>query len=284
MIHQKNTHQNILHKNIHQEDIYLIGSFFDFRDKIIKNLSQFSFSDPRNHRQASMAKLVIDDLGAAEKCPVSLVVFPKNKSRGVMTYAEIGVAFAHNNYIIIIDENEEKDELLQKIANKTYNDIDLALEDLKNFKIPQIKQKSIKSKYLIGTKEKIPIKRVCFSGELDENLEYVINESRKKRQDREFVFVSNPFEELQNFIKNDIFVAYYPDKQKEWKRDTTLLLGTAYAYDITSIICDEHKNWKHPPLQAIARRQTSIKEVIKYVTQVEDLNISSEALNMYSFL
>ena len=65
--------------------IYLVGSYHGFRDKIIQSLPDLRFADPRKHRQSSTAKLVIDDLEQAENCPITLAVFPKGKSKGVMS-------------------------------------------------------------------------------------------------------------------------------------------------------------------------------------------------------
>lgn len=50
----------------------MIGSYHGFRYGIIEALPDFSFADPRTHRQASTAKLVCDDLGEAEEYQVPL--------------------------------------------------------------------------------------------------------------------------------------------------------------------------------------------------------------------
>jgi hypothetical protein len=265
-----------------KKDIYLIGSFFNFRDKIIKALPQFNFADPRLHRQSSMAKLVTDDLNEAQHCPVSLVVFPRGKTRGIMSYTEIGVAYAHNNFLIIVDENEEKDINLQKLSNLTFNDLDDALKSLQNFNLPSIKTNKIISKYPSGFSGVVSFKNIIFTGEYDDKLKKSIKICEKRRPDLNIKFATNFYQEMNKIAHNDCLITYFP-KGKDWNRGACMLMGSAYAHDITTFIVDEHQP-PHPPLQAVARRQGTLENAIDYILKVDDLHINKESLVMYDLL
>lgn len=287
--------------------VYLVGSFHGFRDRIILALPHFSFADPRIHRQSSVAKLVVDDLGKAERCPITMAVFPKGKSRGVMTYAEIGVAFSHGNYIILIDENEKKDPVLEKIADLRFNSIDQAIEELPKLVLPHKPKKIIQSKYPSGFEGIVPNNRVCIAGEKNSYINQIIEKVQEMRPDRKFVFATDIYDELCNIERNDLLVTYFPERN-DWNRDAILLMGGAYAHDISNLIVEGHR-WKYPPLQgvpsdginedlllthlmmsdiiqkvrAIARRHGEPENYSEYITEVDDLNIVKEAMNMYNF-
>jgi len=116
-----------------KKKIYLAGSFFDFRNKIIYELrDKYEFADPRKNRQHSIATIVVDDMEEAEECPIMLACFPKGNSRGTMTYAEIGGSRAEGNYIIIADETDKRDNFLDSISDYNPDSIEDAINFLKN--------------------------------------------------------------------------------------------------------------------------------------------------------
>lgn len=261
--------------------IYLIGSFHEFRDRIIEALPGFSFADPRTHRQSSVAKLVCDDLQAAEESPVALAVFPAGKSRGVMSYVEIGVSYTNGNHLIVVDEDENCDPLLKKLADSHFSRIDDAIDYLGTQPGFRISKRDIKSKYPAGSKEPVPLNKVYICGTITEDLETVVRQARQKRPDRDFVLGGDTYQELNNIARYDLVVAHFPGNL-DWDRNACLIMGGAYAHDISILLIDEH-DWKYPPLQAVARRHGTIDNLPEYLTEVNDLNISEEARSMYEF-
>ena len=266
---------------IKNNKIYLMGSFHGFRDKIITSLPNYSFVDPRSHRQSSVAKLVIDDLEkGARDTPIGLSVFPAGKTPGVMTYVEIGTSFSFGNYQIVVDE-DKRDSVLKKISNHYFDNLDTALFHLNsrqnNF---QIDEKPIKSKYSADATS-VPMNKILIAGTKTNELKKVVDEARLMSPEKEFVFSSNPYYELLNIADYDLLVTNFPANM-DWDRHACLLMGGAFAHDISTLIIDEHE-WKYPPLQAVARRHGTINNLFEYLTEVNDLHISKEAMNMYEF-
>ncbi|MBN1376800.1 hypothetical protein JW949_00520 [Candidatus Woesearchaeota archaeon] len=266
-------------------EIYLVGSFYGFRDKLIEALPEYPLRDPRNHRQSCIAKLVIDDMNAAENCPVLLAVFPKNKDRGTATYAEIGASYAHGNYIIIVDEEDghkKEDVLLRKVADKYFTDSEKAINFLNNgFELTNKPKKKIKSKYPVNSQGIIPVKKVYFCGEISGELSDIIDELSEKQPRKEFIKKSeDTHEDFKKIATYDLIVANFP-KNKWWDRHAFFMIGGAYAHDI-SVLSVENKKLRYPPLQALVRRSTnSIQNMKKYLEEVNDLNVNKEASFMY---
>ncbi len=266
--------------------IYLIGSFFDFRDKIIESLPQYEFSDPRTHRQSCMAKLVSDDMGQAESCPVSLFVLPKGKRPGTMSYAEIGAAAANNNHILVADENEQQDALLKKLARNHFSNLDDAIAFLNTnpkFEINN-KPRIIMKKYpaVLGPIE-IKMNNIYFCGTKDQQLMETIAKAQEKRPDRKYIISSDDvFKDFQSIGSYDLIVVNFPG-EVEWDRKACFMMGGAYAHDIP-VLLREEKDWRYPPFQALVRRHTrTLEGVLEYVTEVNDQHINKEAVNMYNF-
>ncbi len=265
-----------------KDEIYLIGSFLGFRDEIISSLPSYSFVDPRQHRQSSTAKLVIDDLEkGAQQTPIALSVFPNGKTPGIMSFVEIGASYTFGNLQLVVD-GSQKNPLLKLIADSYFPDVREAIAYLGSDPDLRMNPKLVQSKYPAGSTEKIPVKRVLIAGTRTYELEKVVDEARNKRPDKKFVLSSNPFDELKNISDYDLLVTYFPTGY-DWDRNACLLMGGAFSADISTLIIDEH-GWKYPPLQAVARRHGHIGNLLEYLTEVDDLNISSEAMNMYRFL
>ena len=261
--------------------IYLIGSYHGFRDGIIEALPDYTFADPRTHRQSSAAKLVCDDLQEAEESPIALAVFPQGKSKGVMSYAEIGVSFTNKNHLIVVDENEDYNPLLKELADCHFNSLDTAIDYLRSKPDFRISKSDIESKYPAGCNQPIELNRVLICGTITEELETIVRQARKTCSDREFILGRDTYKELTNISEYDLVAVNFPGNL-DWDRDACLLMGGAYAHDISILLIDDH-DWKYPPLQAIARRHGTINTLFEYLTEVDNLNISAEALNMYTF-
>lgn len=108
--------------------INLVGSYHGFRDKIIKALPGYPIKDPRNNRQSATAKIVMDDLTNVEESDICFVVAPKGKSRGVMSYVEIGESYAKDKFILNIDENNSPDKFLLSFSDKFFSNLDKGIE------------------------------------------------------------------------------------------------------------------------------------------------------------
>src|SRR4030042_2073512 len=265
--------------------IYLIGSYYSFRDRIIQELPQYPFSDPRTHSQSCVAKLVIDDMSEAEKCPIAFSVFPKGKRKGVMSFAEIGASVTNNNHQLIVDETEEQDPLLISIAHNFFNNLNSALSYLKTGPVFEAnKKKEIIKKYPPTVEDKkIPMNTIYFCGTIDDKLLRIVEQAGKKRPDKSFIIKSgNTFADFERIMNYDLIVANFPGNL-DWDRHACFMMGAAYSHDIP-VLLREDKDWKYPPLQAIVRRHTpSLEGVLEYVTEVDDNHINREAVNMYNF-
>ncbi|MCX6709404.1 MAG: hypothetical protein NTV63_00400 [Candidatus Woesearchaeota archaeon] len=262
--------------------IYLIGPFGDFRDKIISELPEYSFADPRRNNQANVAEMASSDMNDAEGCPISLVVF--QKSRGVMSYSELGGSAAHNNHIIVVDENEKFDPLLKGIASEYFTKLDDAIDFLKSKPTIEIKRiGSVPSKYPEGSDGIIPLQNIYICGTLNEKLLEIDEEAERLGSDKRFFFADpeRTLSDFHNIMKYDLVVARFP-ADVDWDRNACFMMGAAYAHDISIFMIDEHE-MKYPALQGLARRYGTLDNLLAYVTEVNDLNIASEARNMYNF-
>jgi hypothetical protein len=266
-----------------QLKIYLIGSFHNFRDRIIGSLPGYSFSDPRTHHQANAAKMVVDDMTEAENCPVALAVFPKGKSRGVMSYSEIGASIVSGNTLITVDEDENSDPLLKKLTlpEHYFTSLDSAIEYLASEpKIGAAAKEPVLSKYPPGTTGAIPLKTIYFCGTIDRQMMSIIEEAVHCRPDKTYIPMTDPHQDFLSIADYDLIVANFP-KELDWDRHACLMLGAAYSHDISTIVMDRHEI-KYPPLQALARRQMEPGWMFRYITEVDDLKIDKESATMYN--
>lgn len=251
--------------------IYPAGSFFGWRDEFMDRLTDFDFKDPRQHRQHAIAKLVEDDMNSAQECPILLAYFPKEKSRGTMTYAEIGASRAKGNCIITIDENTQ-DPLFEKVASHTFNNKEQAFELL-------IKGQ-YKSKFLpIKPQPEEICKNVLFVGDT-EQIRDVINKTRKIKN----CHVGYDATQLNNFSKDvDVTVVNFEGQKRS--REAIFYMGLSYALDIPVILSTKNPI-VYPPLAGLARRLFTTEkknDILKeYLTKLTSQNINSEAKIMYN--
>jgi hypothetical protein len=229
--------------------------------------------------------MVVDDMTQAEDCPIAMAVFPKGKSRGVMSYAEIGASLVCGNTLITVDEDENPDILLKKLTKPEhyFTDLDTAVEYLSsNPQFPANGRNHIISKYPAGTTEPVPCHTIYFCGTIDKQMRGIIMDTISIRPDKEYI-VGHELFDYSNFLDvegYDLIVANFPGNQ-DWDRHACLMLGAAYPHDISTIVMDQHKV-KYPPLQALARRQMGPLDMMKYISRVDDLRIESESLVMYN--
>ena len=265
--------------------IYLIGSFYSFRDRIINELPQYTFSDPRTHRQSCVAKLVTDDMAEAENCQLALAVFPRGKRKGVGSFAELGSSAVYQNHILIADETNEDDSLLHRIAYNYFTNLDDAIAYLKINPVFKLNEKNeIVKKYPPTFEDKpIPVKNIYFCGTIDDKLLKTVEQARIKRPDKSFIIKSeDTFADFKKIMDYDLVVINFPG-HLDWDRLACFMMGAAYSHDIP-VLLREEKDWRYPPLQALVRRHTpTLEGVLEYVTEVDDMHINREAVNMYNF-
>jgi hypothetical protein len=256
------------YKMNNKKRIYLAGSFYDFRDRIIEALPDMEFSDPRTHRQNSIAQLVEDDMKDAAECPVMFACFPRGKARGTMTYAEIGAAKAKGNYIIIADENEQTDYNLNKIADLKFNKIDEAIEFIKHVECGKNGREIIKT----SPDDKFRI-FLTTNHEYTEGLEKIAQNGKK-------IITSKEIDSVAECNHMDLIVAHFP-KGLERDRRAIFMMGMSYSIGIPICILDENPII-YPPLAGLARRIFTQKEpFLDYLNMLKSQKIDDEAKVMY---
>lgn len=224
--------------------IYLAGSYnSNFRDKIINALPDHDFADPRKHRQFSIATIVVDDMAEAEECPILIANFPKGKPRGVMTYAEIGASRMDGHYIMVADENEQKDLFLQEIADEHFSSIDKIIDFIGS------NNKTLKSRYEpVPKKEKMDKIETVFLASNPRNIPGI----PVLKKDGFNVLTPETMTDLKEFKDVDLNVVYFPE-MGNWERKAVFFMGAAYALRMPTLMIDE-KKWSYPPLNGLARR------------------------------
>jgi len=262
--------------------IYLAGSFYPFRDKIEGALAgNYDFSDPRTHRQSAIAKLVIDDMTDAANCPVCLACFPRGKSRGTMTYAEIGASVIYGNKLITVDENEEKDPFLKELSYLFFTDIDECISYLDDnlLEMEKTRKRSLKKEKNRGGLD------IYLCGSKDYSLESLAKCDNKTDVEKRFILQSaKPKEDLDIFDKVDLTVVHFPHSDKEWlsrNRVPIFFMGVSWAYN-TPIVLVEENPIVYPPLAGLARRIFNSLDIAKeYLERLDSLDIDREAKLMY---
>jgi len=248
--------------------IYLAGSFYNFRERIISALPDFDFANPITHRQNSIAQLVEDDMKAAEECPVMLACFPKGKSRGTMTYAEIGAARAKGNYIIIADENEQQDYDINKIADVKFGKIDDAIEFLKNATYEKSGNEIVKK----ISDDNFRIFLTTTPGYI-KGLEKIVQNGKK-------IFTFKDMESVEDFGRMDLTAVHFPRGLKR-NRHAIFVMGMSYSLGTPICMLDENPII-YPPLAGLARRIFTQKEpFIDYLNMIQSQKIDDEAKVMY---
>ena len=255
-----------------KKKIYLAGSFFGFRDKIISELGyKYEFADPRKNRQHSIATLVVDDMGKAKECPIMLACFPKGNSRGTMTYAEIGGSRAEGNHIIIADETDKRDQFLDDISDYKPNSIEVAINFLKENNPGRDPSRAITKKQNKDNKLRIF---------LATNINY-FKEIEQVYQNENKILMYGSFENLKDFGNVDLTVAHFPKGGNRDKK-AILFMGMSYALKIPVVMIEENPII-YPPLAGLPRRIFTKKEIaLDYLLRLDSQEIQDEAKVMYS--
>ncbi len=255
-----------------KKKIYLAGSFFDFRDKIISELGyKYDFADPRKNRQHSIATLVVDDMDQAKECPIMLACFPKGNSRGTMTYGEIGGSRAEGNYIIIADETEKRDNFLDSISDYNLDSIGDAINFLKNNNPKRDPLRAITKKQDKDNKLRIF---------LATNINYFMDIEKVYQNDENKILMYGDFGDLKDFGSADLTVAHFPEG-KDRDRKAIFFMGLSYALEIPSIVIDENKVL-YPPLEGLAKRNFPYKPAgLDYLVNLKSLEIEKESKVYY---
>jgi hypothetical protein len=255
---------------IKKNSTYLAGSYHDWRDRVVASLPGHNFSDPKNHRQSAIAKLVEDDMTEAMLCRRLFVGFPKGKSLGTMTYAEIGASKTAGNYIIGVDENEVKEPTLKFIADAHFSSFEEGIAHLKNF--PDIYEKNDnldRSKKPLGE-----VHNVLILGQVPEQ----VTSSKEKTY-----FVDFQATDL-NSLGSGIDLVVVNFERGIRPKEHILCMGAAYSADIPIILC-EASPIIYPPLAGLARRIFSGSERFDilgdYLEGIKSNEIGSEAKVMY---
>ncbi len=256
-----------------KKKIYLAGSFFGFRDKIISELrDKYEFADPRKNRQHSIATLVVDDMGKAKECPIMLACFPKGNSRGTMTYAEIGGSRAEGNYIIIADETDKRDEFLDSISDFNLNSIDDAINFLKKNNPRRNPSRAITKKQNKDDKLRMF---------LATNINYFKEIEQVYQNDENKVLMYGDFEDLKNFGNSDLTIVHFP-KGGNRNKKAIFFMGASYALKIPIVMIEENPII-YPPLAGLPRRIFTEKEIaLDYLIRLNSQEIQDEAKVMYS--
>jgi len=255
---------------IKKDSTYLAGSYHDWRDKVIASLPGHNFSDPKNHRQSAIAKLVEDDMTEAMLCRRMFVGFPKGKSLGTMTYAEIGASRVAGNYIIGVDENEVKEITLEFIADAHFSSFEEGIEHLRDLNnIPETSSIVANQKKALGD-----VHKVLLLGEIP--IKYISCE------DKSYV-VNFKADDINNLAKNiDLVIVNFERGIRP--KEHILCMGAAYSADIPIIMC-EASPIIYPPLAGLARRIFSGSErfdiLEDYLRGIKSNDINSEAKVMY---
>jgi len=255
-----------------KKKIYLAGSFFGFRDKIISELGyKYEFADQRKNRQHSIATLVVDDMGKAKECPIMLACFPKGNSRGTMTYAEIGGSRAEGNYIIIADETDKRDTFLDNISNYKLNKIDDAINFLKNKNLGRDASRAIIKKQNKDNKLRMF---------LATNIEYFKEIEQVYQNDGNKILMYGDFSNLKNFGKADLTIAHFPEG-KDRDRKAIFFMGMSYALETPNIVIDKNMVL-YPPLEGLAKRNLLYKHIgLDYLIRLKSLEIQKESKVYY---
>lgn len=260
--------------------IYLIGSFGNgWRDEVIDSLADFDFNDPRNHQQSSITRLDYSDMKAAMESDIALTTIPNGKRAGTMSYCELGGARAKGKCIIAIDENENKDSLLKKIASHHYSTREGVLELLR--------ENEYKPKYpKIKTKDKTKIRdeyqNILFAGDL-QTIEPLIKEMEKTKK---VLRGRNP-KNLENFSEETDLIVVNFDNGKPHEKHGLFYMGVGYATKVP-ILELEGNSVPYPPLLGLARRvlvgRDRFKQAKEYLTNLKSQHIDDEALVYYNLM
>ncbi len=261
--------------------VYLAGSFTGFRDKIIEALPGVPMSDPRNNRQHAMYATNSDDLEAATRCSTVVACFPKGNQPGVMTFVELGAAYASGRRIITADENggnKEHQRLLQFISDRYFSSIENEL-------IPFLHRFKIKEKPVRTYAENLDqIKTVYACGTIKRGLGRMMEFASKLRPDKDIRLRSpDIIEDYKHIGEYDLIVAHFPQGSR-LDRPSLFMIGAA-AHMKIPLLLKADGIFPYPPISGGLQRRlvNDLGALLDYVVSVDDGHIANEAPHMYKF-
>jgi hypothetical protein len=265
--------------------INLVGSYHGFRDEIINALPGYPIKDPRMNRQTATAKIVIDDLTNAEQSDICFVVAPRGKSRGVMTYVEIGDSYAHGKYIINVDENDLPDSFLISFSDKSFTSLKDGLDFILNNNFESENKREIPpdvgyANSLKKASQARPL-NIFLHGSLQNGLKEIMHQKLESKIEKKFFIPSQDgFTDFELFRVIDYLAVHFP-KGYEINRQACFFMGVAWAYSIPIVLIEENAV-PYPPLQAVARRQfRGLKPALDYLSLLETPEVEKESTLMY---
>jgi nucleoside 2-deoxyribosyltransferase len=116
--------------------IYLAGPFTkpDWRDRIINEVPQHTYFDPRRNEQSACVTIVRDDLIlGVENSDIVFSYFPKGNN-DIGTCIEMGNAFGKRKIIVLVNENLFLHPLISGIAKRQFSSLEAGIIYLNNLK------------------------------------------------------------------------------------------------------------------------------------------------------
>ncbi|MBU1201372.1 MAG: hypothetical protein KJ583_03915 [Nanoarchaeota archaeon] len=266
-----------------KDTVYLVGSFFNFRSEMIQALPNVNFIDARKNRQSRMSATNEDDLYSAIHSPLTLAVFPKGKTPGVMTFVEIGASYFSGNDLIVVDECGLNMPFLKEISKEYLSSIDDAIDYMKSYNVPDKKPELFKENLnRIGT--------IYFCGNTDYGLQVVHELASKLRPDKEYIMKSeNIMDDVKKIDKFDLMAVHFP-KNIPIDRESCFMMGGAVARYIPIIEKAEDVFPYSPLVGGLQRRLVNdLLGMLYYIVNVDNASLfaqegfPSEPEMMYGF-
>lgn len=264
-----------------KNEIYMIGGFTGWRQEFIDKLPNTKFDNPINHNQSSVARLDYSDMNSSTTKP-SIAYVQQGKRLGTMSYAELGAARAAGMPIISVDENTEKDLILDRVTSYSFNTKQNTLEFLANN--PTLISMHNPIEVIDKTKSKEKYKKVAFLGDYSSNFKNLIDEYAHSGKEYNN---DNTLTDLSRFSQdNDLIVVNFENGKKH-NKNGLFAMGLAYHTKVPILLL-EGNNIPYPPLPGLARR-TLVKEdrfeqAKEYLKNLGSQHIQDEALVYYNLM
>lgn len=264
------------------EEIYLIGGFTGWRKDFINALPNVKFDNPINHEQSSITRLNHSDMGSASIKP-SLAYVPESMRLGTMSYSELAAARVTARPIIAVDENENKDPILDLIASYKFDN----KEDAYNFlsKNPKLICNNNLISQIDKTKSKETYKSILFAGDFNKQIEELLHEQSAINGKECDVFDLNyNLEEIPK--KYDLILVNF-ENGKRHDTKGLFLMGLGYQTKVP-VVSLEGNPVPYPPLLGLARRvmtgSNRIEYAREYLKNLKSQHIEDEALVYYHLM
>ena len=103
--------------------VFLSGGFkSNWQDKVIDQLKdEFIFYNPRGHELIDADSYTTWDIHFVKECDILFAYMEESNPSGYGLSFEIGVAYALNKTIILVDEKSKHDKIFEKYFKIVYN-------------------------------------------------------------------------------------------------------------------------------------------------------------------